>query len=72
MKTRIIITAILILSALGAFGVTPQSKHVVLVVEENHSFDAVLFALKPSSSGVQQGCHSIDNWSQFCPHLSGI
>lgn len=42
MKTRFIAIALLMLWALGAFGGTPQSKHVVLVVEENHSFDSVI------------------------------
>jgi phospholipase C len=41
-KRTFIIIAILMLSAAGMFGGTPQSKHVVLVVEENHSFDAVI------------------------------
>jgi len=42
MKRTFIIVAILMLCAAGMFGGTPQSKHVVLVVEENHSFDAVI------------------------------
>jgi len=42
MKRTFIIVAILTLCAAGMFGGTPQSKHVVLVVEENHSFDAVI------------------------------
>jgi phospholipase C len=42
MKRAFIIVAILTLCAVGMFGGTPQSKHVVLVVEENHSFDAVI------------------------------
>jgi phosphatidylinositol-3-phosphatase len=42
MKRTFIILAILTLCAAGMFGGTPQSKHVVLVVEENHSFDAVI------------------------------
>jgi len=42
MKRIFIIVAILTLCAAGMFGGTPQSKHVVLVVEENHSFDAVI------------------------------
>ena len=42
MKKIFIIVAILTLCAAGMFGGTPQSKHVVLVVEENHSFDAVI------------------------------
>jgi phosphatidylinositol-3-phosphatase len=37
-----IIAAILMLCVGAAFGGTPQSKHIVLVVEENHSFDAVI------------------------------
>jgi phosphatidylinositol-3-phosphatase len=41
-KRTFIIVAIFMLSAAGMFGGTPQSKHVVLVVEENHSFDAVI------------------------------
>lgn len=32
----------MLLCAAGVFGATPQSKHVVLVVEENHSFDSVI------------------------------
>lgn len=40
---KIVCIAILGLGcAIVAFGGTPQSKHVVLVVEENHSFDAVI------------------------------
>ena len=42
MKRTFMIVAILTLCAAGMFGGTPQSKHVVLVVEENHSFDAVI------------------------------
>lgn len=42
MKRAFIIVAILTLCAAAMFGGTPQSKHVVLVVEENHSFDAVI------------------------------
>ena len=42
MKRIFIIVAILTLCAASMFGGTPQSKHVVLVVEENHSFDAVI------------------------------
>jgi len=42
MKRIFIVVAILTLCAAGMFGGTPQSKHVVLVVEENHSFDAVI------------------------------
>jgi len=42
MKRTFIIVAFLTLCAAGMFGGTPQSKHVVLVVEENHSFDAVI------------------------------
>jgi phosphatidylinositol-3-phosphatase len=36
------IVAIWVLGAAGMFGAMPQSKHVVLVVEENHAFDAVI------------------------------
>jgi len=33
---------VVLLCTIGVFGGTPQSKHIVLVVEENHSFDAVI------------------------------
>jgi acid phosphatase len=41
-KRTFIIAAILVFGAAGMFAGTPQSKHVVLVVEENHAFDAVI------------------------------
>jgi len=37
-----LIIAVVLLCTIGVFGGTPQSKHIVLVVEENHSFDAVI------------------------------
>lgn len=36
------ISAFMLFCAASVFGATPQSKHVVLVVEENHSFDSVI------------------------------
>ncbi len=42
MKKKLLISALVLLCAAGVFGGTPQSKHVVLVVEENHSFDSVI------------------------------
>lgn len=41
MRQILLISAIVLLCP-AAFGGTPQSKHVVLVVEENHSFDSVI------------------------------
>lgn len=42
MKRTFIIAAIFMLCTAAALGGTPQSKHIVLVVEENHSFDSVI------------------------------
>lgn len=39
---QVLLISVVVLLCLSAFGGTPQSKHVVLVVEENHSFDAVI------------------------------
>jgi phospholipase C len=41
-KKIFLISTLLLLWAAAAFGGTPQSKHVVLVVEENHSFDSII------------------------------
>jgi acid phosphatase len=35
-------STLILVCVVGAFGGTPPSKHVVLVVEENHSFDSVI------------------------------
>ena len=42
MRKIFLIIAVVLLCTIGVFGGTPQSKHIVLVVEENHSFDAVI------------------------------
>jgi len=42
MKKILCICLLVLVCTLGAFGGTPQSKHVVLVVEENHSFESVI------------------------------
>ena len=42
MRKIFLIIAVVLLCMIGVFGGTPQSKHIVLVVEENHSFDAVI------------------------------
>src|SRR5689334_24057161 len=41
-KNTLWIVILLLLCAPVAFGASPQVKHVVLVVEENHSYDAVI------------------------------
>lgn len=42
MKKIVLISAFMLFWAASVFGGTPQSNHVVLVVEENHSFDSVI------------------------------
>lgn len=42
MKKIFLISVLVLLCAAGVFGGTPQSNHVVLVVEENHSFESVI------------------------------